>query len=48
MHLLDMRLKADAQWEIRDLCTLLLDECREWMPITFEIYDEKRPNKLTP
>ena len=48
MHLLDMRLKADAQWEIRDLCNLLLDECREWMPITFEIYDQKRPNKLTP
>ena len=48
MHLLDMRLPADAQHEIRELSNLVLEECKEWMPITFELYEEKSPNKLAP
>lgn len=48
MHLLDMRLKADAQWEVRELSKKVLDECKEWMPHTFERYEQQHPNKLAP
>ena len=48
MHLLDMRLKADAQWEVRDLSKGVLRECKEWMPHTFERYEQQHPNKLAP
>jgi thymidylate synthase (FAD) len=48
MHLLDMRMKADAQWEVRKLSRRVLEECKEWMPYTFETYEEKHPSKLAP
>jgi thymidylate synthase (FAD) len=48
MHLLDMRLKPDAQWEVRDLSEEVLSECKEWMPHTFERYEQQHPNKLAP
>ncbi len=48
MHLLDMRLKADAQWEIRQLSKRCLEEAKEWMPYTFERYEENHPYKLAP
>ena len=48
MHLLDMRLKADAQWEIRELSKRVLEEAKEWMPYTFERFEEKHPYKLAP
>jgi thymidylate synthase (FAD) len=48
MHLLDMRLKADAQWEVRELSRRALEEAKEWMPVTFERYAEQHPYKLAP
>ena len=48
MHLLDMRLKADAQWEVRELSRRVLEESKEWMPYTFESFEEKHPYKLAP
>lgn len=48
MHLLDMRMKADAQWEIRELSKAVLDHCKEWMPYTFQRYEDDHPNKLAP
>jgi len=48
MHLLDMRLKADAQWEIRELSRRVLEEAQAWMPYTFERYEEQHPFKLAP
>jgi thymidylate synthase (FAD) len=48
MHLLDMRMKADAQWEVRELSKKVLAHCKEWMPYTFEQYEAEHPNKLTP
>lgn len=48
MHLLDMRLKADSQWEIRELSELALAEAKDWMPFTFTRYEEDHPHKLTP
>lgn len=48
LHLLDMRKKANAQWEIRELSEKLLDELFDWMPYTFQYYEEHGPNKLSP
>jgi thymidylate synthase (FAD) len=48
LHLMDMRRKADAQWEIRQLSDMLLDELKEWMPYTFTYYEENGPNRLAP
>lgn len=42
MHFLDLRTKADAQEEIRQLCELLMVEFRDWMPELAEWYEEKR------
>lgn len=48
LHLLNLRDKADAQWEIRELADMLLDELFEWMPYTFEWYAENKPMRLSP
>ncbi len=40
MHLIDMRLAGDAQHEIRDLAGRVLEEAKDWAPITFELYEE--------
>lgn len=48
LHLLDMRKKANAQWEIRELSEALLDELFDWMPYTFNYYEQHGPNKLSP
>jgi thymidylate synthase (FAD) len=48
MHLLDMRKKANAQWEIRQLSEKLLAELKDWMPYTYSHYDNRGPNKLSP
>lgn len=48
LHLLDMRKKANAQWEIRELSEALLDELFEWMPYSFSHYEKHGPNKLSP
>jgi len=48
LHLLNMRNKPDAQWEIRELSERLLEHLFEWMPRTFEYYDERGPKRLSP
>ena len=48
LHLLDMRRKANAQRNIRELSEAMLDELFEWMPYTFKYYAENGPNKLSP
>jgi len=48
LHLLDMRRKANAQRNIRELSEAMLDELFEWMPYTFNYYAENGPNKLSP
>lgn len=48
MHLLDMRKKANAQWEIRQLSEKLIEELKHWMPYTYSHYDRNAPHKLAP
>jgi len=48
LHLLDMRRKANAQRNIRELSEAMLVELFDWMPYTFNYYDQNGPNKLSP
>lgn len=45
MHVLDLRFKADAQQEIRELCQLVFDRFKDWMPATAEWYEKDRLKK---
>lgn len=48
LHLLNLRSKASAQYEIRELSDLLLDELFDWAPYTFNWYQENKPHKIGP
>jgi thymidylate synthase (FAD) len=48
LHLLDMRKKPNAQWEVRELSEQLLEYLFDWMPYTFNYYADHGPNKLSP
>jgi thymidylate synthase (FAD) len=45
MHFFDLRSKADAQDEIRDLCELLMTEFEGWMPELAAWYKANRYGK---
>jgi|APHM01.1.fsa_nt_gi Predicted alternative thymidylate synthase len=48
LHIMDMRSTADAQWEIRAVSNQMLEELREWCPITAELYDRHGPFAVAP
>jgi thymidylate synthase (FAD) len=48
MHLLDMRKKANSQWEIRELSEKIIEHLKEWMPYTYRHYESNAPHKLSP
>lgn len=48
LHIENMRKKADAQWEIRELTQLIHDEFVDWMPITASLYEKHGPHQITP
>lgn len=48
MHLLDMRKKANAQWEIRELSEEIIEHLKAWMPYTYRHYERNAPHKLSP
>ena len=50
MHFLDLRGKADAQWEIQQLAEMMLLEGKQWCPEIMGWYEEKRwrKGKLAP
>jgi len=48
LHLVNLRGKADAQWEIRELANEMLEELFVWMPYTLNWYDRNRPHKISP
>jgi thymidylate synthase (FAD) len=45
MHFLDLRAKADAQLEIRQLCELMFQCFHSWSPEVAEWYKETRWSK---
>lgn len=49
MHILNVRTKANVQGETRECADKIFNELKEWMPYTFEQYDEDvLPLKLNP
>lgn len=45
MHFMDLRAKADAQLEIRQLSAMLFSELKDWAPQLAEYYETKRLGK---
>lgn len=42
LHFMDLRSKKDAQWEIQQLCTLMWEQLRYWVPEITAWYEEHR------
>lgn len=47
-HVINLRKKANAQHEIRELATKLIDEARDCAPITVELISQKMPMQISP
>lgn len=45
MHFMDLRAKADAQLEIRQLSVMLFGEFKDWVPQVADYYEAKRLGK---
>jgi thymidylate synthase (FAD) len=48
LHVLNLRSRGDAQWEIQDLSDDIVAELGEWIPYTTEWWDEKGPVQISP
>lgn len=48
LHVLNLRQRGNAQWEIRNLSESVVAELREWIPYTCEWWDEKGPVQISP
>ena len=48
MHVLNLRQKADSQWEIREVSNKVADELEEWMPYTGSWWRDNGPMKISP
>ncbi len=47
MHIIALRTLGDAQWEIQDLTNQALERAKEWMPLTFSLFEKRLMNKRT-
>lgn len=45
LHFCDLRLKQDAELEIRQLASMLFDRCKEWAPEISQWYADNRMDK---
>lgn len=48
LHVLNLRQRGNAQWEIRNLSEQLVQELEEWIPHTAEWWEEKGPVQISP
>lgn len=48
LHVLNLRQRGDAQWEIQDLSEEIVGELGSWIPYTVEWWDEKGPVQISP
>lgn len=48
LHVLNLRQRGNAQWEIRDLSEDIVAELRDWIPYTAQWWDEKGPVQISP
>lgn len=47
LHFLQLRLDEHAQWEIRQYAKAIADIVREWLPLTWEAFEDYRLNAMT-
>lgn len=48
LHVLNLRQRGNAQWEIRNLSEQVVAELEEWIPYTAEWWEEKGPVQISP
>lgn len=48
LHVLNLRQRGNAQWEIRNLSEQIVSELEEWIPYTAEWWEEKGPVQISP
>jgi len=48
LHVLNLRQRGNAQWEIRNMSEDVVAELREWIPYTAAYWDEKGPVQISP
>ena len=48
LHVLNLRQRGNAQWEIQDLSEDIVAELRDWIPYTAQWWDEKGPVQISP
>jgi len=48
MHVFNLRQKASAQWEVRELCDMMAEHLKEWASYTFNWYEQNKPHKIGP
>lgn len=48
LHVLNLRQRGNAQWEIRNLSEALVAELEEWIPYSAEWWNEKGPVQISP
>jgi thymidylate synthase (FAD) len=48
MHVLNLRQKANAQWEVRQLAEAVADHLEDWMPYTGRWWQENGPVQISP
>lgn len=48
LHVMNIRMKANAQWEARDLSGMMKQEFEDWMPMTAKIFEKRGPFDLSP
>lgn len=49
LHIANLRMRGNAQWEIRELTEQIVDdEFADWMPMTAHIWDEHGPTDIAP
>jgi len=48
MHVLNLRQKASAQWEVRELSNKIADLLHDWIPYTADWWDRRGPVQISP
>lgn len=48
MHVLNLRQRGNAQWEIRELSDLIVSELEDWIPHTTEWWEDNGPVQISP
>lgn len=48
LHVLNLRARANAQWEVRDLSEKITDHLKDWIPYTANWWEKNGPVQISP